>query len=604
MNPDHSISGKPPAHKEIARAWAAAHVPSELLPAVNGLIADGAGADFTGDFVPPSLWNPILQEIMANGWFEIAEQACRFCLSIRPDHHNYYINLARCLQRQSRPDEARHMLNRLGSRIPARYEALLILLELERDEPARSLVLDNFQDLILADPMWSERYHEKFLTHLAQRGLSARAFEVFRQWTAQFQVRADKLWSTGVGAMMAGAPQPARLLFSQEWVALSSDPDRFIGRFHGTIQPYDDQIEQALLAKIEEAAAIPKADLIAYPIVADRPLSGAVRILFVSFENAEIPNDLAEHFARSAKAIGLSLDLWLDTSLAWTTEFIGTSQSAAARFEAFCAHIEATRPDVVILDCLFPITMRGLNPNKLAVLIERYSFRLVCMFRDSYMDALPIVTEWAKVATTILSFDPLSPLFSSANETLRAQAVLLPVPTNYNLFAADGPGPRDQGLVFIGNTGWQYRLAILAILMTEPIRFSAIIGARRHLEAPTTADYARLLRQATASLNVSRHGPFLHLVTGRVWETISARTLLIEQENPATATFLTAYRHYLPWRNVEDIVHLAYFIDRHPEVAHRIADDAHEFISSHYGCKQIWTGLLSHALRDLKVPNG
>jgi hypothetical protein len=599
MNPEQSTPPQAPSPETIARAWVAAHVPTELVPTINNLIAADASRQFDGDFVPPPLWNPILQEIMVNGWFEIAEQACRFCLGIRPDHHNYYINLALCLQRQLRYDEARRMLNRLGSNIPARYEALLILLKSERDEPGQSLVLDDFQAHILADPMWSERYHEKFLTHLALIGMGGRAFEVFRQWTAQYQVRADKLWSTGVGAMMAGAPHPARILFSQEWVALSSDPDRFIGQFHGTVQPYDDYIEQSLLIRIETAAAIPDGDLNVYPIVSDRPLSGKERVLFVSFENAEIPNDLAEHFARSANKIGLSLDLWLDTSLAWTTEFAGTSQEAVKRFDSFCAHLAATKPDVVLIDCLYPITMRGLNPKKLAALKSLYGFRLICMFRDSYKDALPMMTEWASIAETILSFDPLSPLFTSPDESLRAKAILLPVPTNYDLFAGEGPGPRDQGLVFIGNTGWQYRLAILAILMTEPIRFSAIIGARRHQEAATTADYARLLRQATASLNVSRHGPFLHLVTGRVWESISARTLLIEQDNPATATFLTPYRHYLPWRNVDDIVHMAYFIDRHPTIAAQIADDAHNFISMHYGCDRIWTGLISHALRTV-----
>jgi hypothetical protein len=105
-------------------------------------------------------------------------------------------------------------------------------------------------------------------------------------------------------------------------------------------------------------------------------------------------------------------------------------------------------------------------------------------------------------------------------------------------------------------------------------------------------------------LNVSRHGPGQHLVTGRVWETVAAGALLIEQDNPATAHYFVPYRHYLPWRSIEEIVHLAHFIERRPDAIARIAGDAHAWASARYGADRFWSTLLDHALRPLPPGHG
>ncbi|RAU20799.1 hypothetical protein CU669_16120 [Paramagnetospirillum kuznetsovii] len=106
-----------------------------------------------------------------------------------------------------------------------------------------------------------------------------------------------------------------------------------------------------------------------------------------------------------------------------------------------------------------------------------------------------------------------------------------------------------------------------------------------------------MLTGASAILNISAHSPKDHLITGRVWETLAAGALLVEQDNPSTAKFFPPYRHYLPWTNVEDIVHIAKFIKRRPDLARRVADEGHAWAKRHYGVTAFWTALLGHALR-------
>ena len=156
----------------------------------------------------------------------------------------------------------------------------------------------------------------------------------------------------------------------------------------------------------------------------------------------------------------------------------------------------------------------------------------------------------------------------------------------------------DHGMLFMGSTNFLGRQALLAVLQSEDFEFSAITGEARSREAPHMAAYMELLRRARAVLNIAAHSAEDFLVTGRVWETISIGGVLVEQSNPATNCFFTPYRHYLPWRNLEDIVHLDQFIRDHPDQAARIAGEAHGWAQSHYGVKRCWSSLLGHATRD------
>jgi len=204
-------------------------------------------------------------------------------------------------------------------------------------------------------------------------------------------------------------------------------------------------------------------------------------------------------------------------------------------------------------------------------------------------------------------FDPLSPIFGPERAPGNRKVVAMPVPSLHSPYL-DHQVPfldcreRDLGLTFVGSVNLRVRYMLLSVLMTEDIGFTAVFGPRRAMETPDTAAYARFLARSRATLNISVHAPGQghdgHLITARVWEAIAAGALLVEQDNPATAMVFTPYRHYLPWTTVEDIVHIARFIERRPDLAARIAGAAHAWARRHYSSDRFWAGVLGAASRN------
>ena len=285
-------------------------------------------------------------------------------------------------------------------------------------------------------------------------------------------------------------------------------------------------------------------------------------------------------------------------------DFKGTDEEVAARVEAFVAEVERLRPEVLIIDCFPYLALRGINPGFIAGLKARLGFRLVCFMRDAHKDVVLLLDYWLPHCDMMMVGDPLSPVFSPDRAPGNRKVTVIPLPILFPPFLDHGE--RDFGLTFVGSVYLSVRYMLLSVLMTEEIGFTAVYGPRQAIETPDAAAYARFLGRSRATLNISVHafsqGHSIHLVTGRVWEAIAAGTLLVEQDNPATAMIFTPYRHYLPWTTVEDIVHIARFIERRPDLAARIAEGAHAWAMRHYSSKRFWANVLGERPSALTDP--
>ncbi len=236
----------------------------------------------------------------------------------------------------------------------------------------------------------------------------------------------------------------------------------------------------------------------------------------VSYADRELPNDIAAHFEGSAELAGVDFRSCLDTALVLSMEFFGTDEDVKQRLDQFAVGLEKNRPDVLIIDCSTPLTFRGLNPGNVSKLKDQLGFRLICVNRDSHRENVALINAWLQVCDTMVVFEPLFPILNPAYTTHSGKIVVMPVPAMHGPFL-DRDGIRE-GMLFVGSVYWQPRCALLSVLSTETIPFTAITGTRRLRMASDTTSYARLLRRARAILSVSRHGPGTHLVTGRVWE--------------------------------------------------------------------------------------
>jgi len=366
----------------IAKGWIDDHLPADLGAVLLDMVEQWLAR---GDLSLGTLWRLIIDSLHSYGGFDVEIEACRLALSLLPGQSFFQLRLAEMLRRSGRSGEAREVLAGIQGNDEVRCRALLQLLMLEDEAPsAKATVLDDLEARLLLDGGWSDR-HMGLITQMTKGGLVDRVSAFIGQWTEKWKVTPADFADMGVVAMMAGDPRRARSFFTPLWRGHGHESR--IGWFDGTVRPYDEAVEVALIGRIEAAfardeASLPVLDLGHHSLPAD----GKGKVMMLSFGHRSLPNDLTEHFATSAAEAGVDLQLYLDTAVAMPADFRGTDEEVAARVEAFVAAVELSRPDVLIIDCFPYLALRGINPGFIAGLKARLGFRLVCVMRDAHKD--------------------------------------------------------------------------------------------------------------------------------------------------------------------------------------------------------------------------
>lgn len=577
-----SLDAQRGLHGALLAGWIEEQVPDEIQDSLFAVL-DSWRADRSA---PPShLWHAIAETLRAEGCFD-AERACwRTLLGLAPGEPAVLQRLAEAHHRCGDGNAARAALAGIPPLHPNRAAALILRLELADSTPAERADCAAELAAVLVEPgEWSPLHH-RFIRGLVSCGLAGRASAFLAEWRRRHAAEGvEMLLEQGWLAMHAGDAPAARMLFERLWRLGAPEIEGVAGRFDGTVPPYTPALEQAIAARIEAAFARPEAELDRV-VLADGDLP-PVTVIFAGFERMTMPNDLAEHYRRSALAAGVDLRLHLDSAIAFADQFRGDDATVAGRVAAFEAVLAERRPDVVILDCAYLPSRRGLRPDRMRQLADQLGFRLVCMMRDALESNLDYLRAWAPAADLMVTYDPVSALLRPEFRT--PTLVTLP-PAQHLRF---GTAERDLGLVFMGNNAYGVRNMLLSVLLTEDIPFTAITGDDRARLAPDMDAYAAVLGRARAVLNVAAHSRSEFLVTGRVFEAIACGAVLLEQANPATARYFTPWRHYLPWDSVADIVQLCRFVERNPAIARRIAAEARSWLDRHYDCRRFWASLL------------
>ncbi len=572
----------------IAAGWIEEEAP---VPLHSGMLARVDAWRDSGHQPLGALWHPIAEVLYHCGAYDAELAACRVMVSLEPMQPSFRLRLGQSLLRAGERDEGISVLTGLAGLPNIRIQALWSLL---KAGDGSLLIISELERLLLDDGIWSS-HHADLVKHWVSADSTERGAAFLDAWTERWTLPPTQIMDMAMMAMLVGRSLKARQLFELIWRGAPQANSNTVGRLDGVVRPYDQEIEAALVERIEEAFRRDEAELARVALPDYGPCAPSSRVVLLTFGDRVLDNDFAVHFQESAREVGVDLHVYVDSALTLPCEFIGSDSEVGRRLAAFEAEMERLRPDVVMIDCVSPLILRGINPAILYDLKQRLGFKAICLMRDSHRLAMPLVKAWLPACDAMMA-DILSPIFNSDHAHLNERVLPLVVPSLHRVFAGL-PAP-ELGLVFVGGVTFFARFALLSILLTEEMDFTAIFGERRYREVPDMAAYAKVLGRAGAVLNLSIHTPEDHLVTGRVWETIAAGSLLVEQDNEGTASFFTPFRHYLPWRNAEDIVHIAHFIKQRPDLARRVAAEAHAWAQIHYNPKRLWGAMLGHASRS------
>ena len=103
------------------------------------------------------------------------------------------------------------------------------------------------------------------------------------------------------------------------------------------------------------------------------------------------------------------------------------------------------------------------------------------------------------------------------------------------------------------------------------------------------AEYARELCLSKVNVNFAGRPTGKKILTGRVWEALLARSVLLDQFNPEINFFLTPFKHYIPFQSFSDLKLCLTFLESNDESCRVVSTLGREHIDRYFTPEKIWS---------------
>ena len=150
------------------------------------------------------------------------------------------------------------------------------------------------------------------------------------------------------------------------------------------------------------------------------------------------------------------------------------------------------------------------------------------------------------------------------------------------------PDIQDIDVSFVGSVRYADRSNYLQELKQY---FPTLVVAGGQRESGLTfSAYANLIRRSKININFSKNpqlGSYYQL-KGRVLEILACKSLLIDEKNPATASFFTPNIDYVDFENILELKQKIEYYLTHTEEREKIASSGHKKLLEKYTARHFW----------------
>ena len=263
------------------------------------------------------------------------------------------------------------------------------------------------------------------------------------------------------------------------------------------------------------------------------------------------------------------------------------SGEALRLLDKLAATVKEFRPTLVIFDefgvhsslptnelCDFFIQLRG-----------DFGFKLIGLYLDSWMKAQShAIVKHGKFLDGI--WEPTSPSDILTDPSFNY--IRCPMPFDFSLYKNS---QKKRQALFIGtvdiyNTNRSFFIHQLANSSLDiTINITNSYKNKRILD---NAEYARELCLSKVNVNFAGRLTGEKIITGRVWETLLARSVLLDQFNPEINYFLTPFKHYIPFQSFNDLKLCLTFLESNDESCRVVSTLGREHIDLYFTPEKIW----------------
>lgn len=315
--------------------------------------------------------------------------------------------------------------------------------------------------------------------------------------------------------------------------------------------------------------------------------SGPIRLLLVQTEfiakNPEnVRNDITEALAFSARLQNFEVRRSLASErIVPPTD----ANNLKAGLVALQAEIREMRPDLVLLEG----NAIG-DPNEYTLFFAdraAQGFKLAVLIPDLH-DLKPNKFDyWARAADLVIHFNERTT--HRATSAHREKGLYWPaLPFPPEMFAPDRDKIHDLCIVGSLNRGRELFSSLMRVLKFPGFY---VVHDRSQAQALSADDYKRILGSSKMVLNNGTLTANTRVVTGRVFEAIWSRSLLLEESGADTSELLVPFIHYVPFANVHQFVSYAQFFAKHEDRRLQIVRAAYDWATTHFLPSRFWAAV-------------
>ena len=266
-----------------------------------------------------------------------------------------------------------------------------------------------------------------------------------------------------------------------------------------------------------------------------------------------------------------------------------TEQDLNAGLADLRAHIEAFNPDIVFFDGNFEGGRGGIAWSHWAEMKKTYGFKLVIMVGDIYQPKPNNPAYWSQAADVIVALNDHEYLDAARQN---CEVFVWPGVTIDQTIMDDlTVTARDLGVSFAGSRK-AYRDMWCAHLVEAEVPFHLKFTGQSRENSVERDDYIRLLKRSKIGFNSGLVSSRDHHHNFRIFETMTAGAVLLQQDFPLLRQYFVPYVHYAPFENVHEMVSTAQFLLKNDDIRAVITAEAGAWYQLHYGGPAFWRAVL------------
>ncbi len=257
-------------------------------------------------------------------------------------------------------------------------------------------------------------------------------------------------------------------------------------------------------------------------------------------------------------------------------------------FNALVSEIERFKPDVILIDANFSPNDHTIRPDQLTRL-RAYGVPMTALISDSDENTGVPIDFWARHCDLVLAFNR-----SSSTQALPDYDRLMLWPC-FPFTISSNPPHKSHDIGFIGRL---YRGRDVMAHYLDYFGLNPVIIARgADNQRLPIEDYINALSSFRMTFNTGFLLGDSGIATGRLFEAMLCRTLVLEEIFTPPHPHVVPFVHYVPISNAHETVMYAQYFLAHPEQMTRITDMAYDWVTQHFSPQKFWAALADRLSR-------